>query len=87
MKTSSESKIIIRNTIPGLSDLSALNMVRSVIEAGKISRNNTWYCYVTKFELSFEPANPPHDYAVVLYTGPTKKGSHRFLIIKDRDRG
>ena len=44
-------KIIIENRSK-LSIQSALGMVGSVIEMGRVSNNNTQYCYATTFDTS-----------------------------------
>lgn len=32
-----------------MSDIDALNYVRTVVKMGKVSKNNTLYCYCTQF--------------------------------------
>jgi len=64
-------KIIIRNDTE-LTDLEVLKYVNKVIEGGKISKDNTCYCYVTVFEK--KPSQ------IVVYCESTKTGTQIFWI-------
>lgn len=63
------SKITI--TYDGMSDIEALSYVSSVIKQGKISNENTQYCYITKFRT---------DKGHTVYADKTKTGTFTFNI-------
>ena len=62
-------KIIIR--YDGVSDIDALMYVRQVVKKGRISNNNTQYCYCTMFNDAAE-----------VYADRTKSGTDTFGVIK-----
>jgi hypothetical protein len=65
------SKIIIRNDTE-LTDLEVLKYVNKVVEGGKISKDNTCYCYVTIF--GEKPSQ------IVVHCESTKTGTQIFWI-------
>lgn len=49
MKTKTNMKQILIKFPDDMSDMDALNYVRNVVKMGKVSKNNTLYCYWTQF--------------------------------------
>lgn len=61
------SKLIINYEDVNIED--AISHVEAVIRNGKVSKNNTQYCYATVFKNN-----------LVVYADVTKTGSHKFMV-------
>jgi hypothetical protein len=68
------SKIIMDNQAEGLSDLQALDYVKTVIKMGRVSNNETQYAYHVSFEFYDN-----HEIHVQAYLN---KKSDRFVVFK-----
>lgn len=68
-------RIKVRDNI---SDNVAIRLVKSVIDEGLISHNNTQYCWITRFE--DENGNGKK---ITVYCDKGKSGSHLFEVYHD----
>ena len=67
------SRIIITNR-SSASDVTVLRVVQEVILGGRVSKNNTCYCYLTSF----------HYPKVMVSAERTKAGTDTFVVFDDK---
>ena len=67
-------RIKVKDNIP---DNVAIRLVKSVIDEGLVSNNNTQYCYVTRFKPVDEGKK------ITVYCDKGKTGSHLFEVYHD----
>lgn len=67
-------RIIVNIEGDDLTDSGALLYVYEVIRQGRISKDDTQYCYATRFGGSF----------VTVYAGRTKNGTDTFRVVRDK---
>ena len=68
-------RIIINTEGDDLTDTGALFYVTEVIYQGRISKDDTQYCYATRFGGSF----------VTVYASRTKNGTDTFRVVGDKN--